>query len=136
VRAKVASVAGKRTLNWRGGGRRQVFEISFTPGARGGLMSGQLVNTRQLVTAVYVVIIAGLGLGAAALFNDAYQEYTRLKQNEASLQRKLADAQARLVEQETILNRLKTDPEYVEKVLRKRGYVKPEQQVFDFRASK
>jgi predicted glycoside hydrolase/deacetylase ChbG (UPF0249 family) len=47
----------------------------------------------------------------------------QLKQSEAAGKRRLAEAQARLAEQERVLERLRTDPEFVEKVIRQRlGY--------------
>jgi len=44
---------------------------------------------------------------------------------------KLIEARDRLEQQETILRRLKTDPAYVERVIRsKLGYAKPDEQIF------
>ncbi|HRJ48846.1 MAG TPA: septum formation initiator family protein, partial [Opitutaceae bacterium] len=46
---------------------------------------------------------------------------------------RLAEAQQRLKEHEIILERLRTDPAYVEMVIRRRlGYVKPDEVVFRF----
>ena len=47
--------------------------------------------------------------------------------------RRLAEAEAKLREQEKILERLRNDPVYVEKVIRRRlGYAKPEEFIFRF----
>ena len=91
------------------------------------------MNPRRLIVTLYVVLFLGLGAGAGALFLDARAEYNQLKQAEASSQRHLAAAQARLAEQERILQRLRTDPDFVEKVIRQRlGYTKPGDYIFRF----
>ena len=66
-------------------------------------------------------------------FLDAREEYQRLKRLEAISRQRLAEAQAKLDEQEKILERLRSDPVYVEKVIRRRlGYAKPEEYIFRF----
>jgi cell division protein FtsB len=91
------------------------------------------VNPRSLIVTLYVVLFLGLGGGTAALLNDALREYRQLKVAEAASQRRLAEAQARLAEQEKILVRLRNDPDFVEKVIRQRlGYLKPGDFVFRF----
>jgi cell division protein DivIC len=90
------------------------------------------VNSRRFIVILYVVLFAGLGAGALALFNDARKEYGQLKQAETANRRRLAEAQARLAAQEKILERLRTDPAYVEKVLRRHGYAKPGDYIFRF----
>jgi len=46
---------------------------------------------------------------------------------------KLAEAREKLREQERILERLRTDPAYVEKVIRRRMfYAKPDEYIFRF----
>ena len=91
------------------------------------------MNTHRLIVSLYALLFAGLGVGAGALFLDARAEYNQLKQIEATGRRRLAEAQARLAEKETILQRLRTDPEFVEKVIRQRlGYAKPGEYIFRF----
>ena len=90
------------------------------------------MNSRRLIVTLYVLLFAGLGVGAGALFIDARAEYLELKQAEADGKRRLAAAQLRLAEQERILERLRSDPEYVEKVLRRLGYAKPGEYIFRF----
>ena len=52
---------------------------------------------------------------------------------EATSRRRLAEAEAKLREQEKILERLRNDPVYVEKVIRRRlGYAKPEEFIYRF----
>lgn len=91
------------------------------------------MNSRRLIITLYVLLFAGLGVGAGALFIDAHAEYTQLRQVEADDQRLLAEAQARLAEQERILQRLRTDPKYVEDVIRQQlHYAKPGESIFRF----
>ena len=91
------------------------------------------MNPRQLIFSLYLVLFVGLGAGAGALFLDARDEYNHLKLTETASKRRLVEAQARLAEQEKILERLQTDPEFVEKVIRQRlGYTKPGDYIFRF----
>ncbi|MEO7414706.1 MAG: septum formation initiator family protein [Opitutaceae bacterium] len=88
----------------------------------------------RVITTLYIVVFVGFGLTACFLFIDARAEYDRLRQMEAGNRQRLAEAQTRLQEQERILERLRTDPAYVEKVIFRRwGYAKPDQVIFDFR---
>jgi len=67
---------------------------------------------------------------------EARSEYNRLKQTQVHARQVLADKEAQLREQERILERLRSDPAYVEKVIRERlGFVKPDETIYDFRNS-
>lgn len=91
------------------------------------------MNVRRLIVSVYFLLFLALGAGSALYFWDAYQEYDRLRDIEAAQQRRLAELEAKLAEQEKILERLRTDPVYVEKVIRRRlGYAKPDEFIFRF----
>lgn len=91
------------------------------------------MNSRRLIVTLYVVFLAAFGLGSGALFLDARAEYRQLKLKEAENRLKLAQAEVRLLEQDRILERLRTDPQFVEKVLRKRlGYARPGEMIFRF----
>jgi cell division protein DivIC len=91
------------------------------------------VNSQRLLAIVYAVMLSGLGIGAGVLLLEARAQHRQLKQIEAETLRKLADAKSRLSEQERILNRLRTDPEYVERVIRKRmSYARPGEVIFRF----
>lgn len=91
------------------------------------------MNHRRLILSLYGVVLAALIVWAGAVFFETRAEYTQLKQTEAEIRRRLADARARLAEQEKILERLKSDPDYVEKVIRKRlHYVKPGEVIYWF----
>ena len=60
-------------------------------------------------------------------------EQNRLKRLHQESQEKLTEALEKLREQERILERLRTDPAYVEKVIRRRMfYAKPDEYIFRF----
>ena len=91
------------------------------------------MNLRRFAFVLFLLIFAGSGVAVGIFFVDTRDEYRRLKaihdQNAARLQ----EAQARLAAQEKELERLRTDPSYVERVIRlKLGYTKPDEQVFRF----
>jgi cell division protein FtsB len=91
------------------------------------------MNTRQVIFTVYTVFFAGLAMAAGVLLYNAREEYRELKKTEAKLQATLVEKQAQLKEQQRILERLKTDRDYVERVIRRRlNYVKPGETVFRF----
>lgn len=91
------------------------------------------MNSNRVITSFYVVLFAGLGLTAAFLFLEAKGEYNRLRRIEAVSRQRLAEKETQLREQERILERLRTDPAYVEKVIQRRlGYAKPDEFIFRF----
>ncbi len=91
------------------------------------------MNFRRLIISLFCLLILGLGVASGAFFWEAREEYNRLKQIEAASQRRLAEVEARLREQEKILDRLRNDPAFVEKVIRRKlGYAKPDEFIFRF----
>jgi cell division protein FtsB len=85
---------------------------------------------------LYLALFVGLALAGGYLFYDARGEYLRLVQTESANRRHLAEAEARLRDQERILERLRTDPAYVEGVIRRKlGYAKPDEFIFRFEPS-
>ncbi len=88
---------------------------------------------RRFVITLCLVLFIGVSAVAGFFLWQAHQEYSRLKELEAKSRVRLAEAEQRLKEQEHILERLRTDPAYVEIVIRRRlGYVKPDEVVFRF----
>lgn len=74
-------------------------------------------------------VIATLGV----VLNQTRVEYARVLEAEAHTRHRLAEVETRLAEQEIVLERLRTDPGYVETVIRRRlGYAKPDEFVFRF----
>ena len=91
------------------------------------------MNLRRIIVSLYLLLFLVVGAASGVYFLDAREEYNRLKQQEESSRRRLAEAEAKLKEQEKILERLRSDPVYVEKVIRRRlGYAKPEEFIFRF----
>jgi cell division protein DivIC len=91
------------------------------------------VNFRKVILSLYLLLFAGLGITGSFLFVDARHEYEQLAQVESLNRQKLAEAQERLRNQERVLERLRTDPEYVDKVIRKKlGYAKPDEFIYRF----
>ncbi len=88
---------------------------------------------RRLILTFYTLLFIAVGVASALFFWQTRQEYDRLRTIEAQTQQRLAEAEAKLAEQERVLARLRSDPEYVELVIRRRlGYAKPEEVVFRF----
>ena len=91
------------------------------------------MNSRRLIILLYAVLFTTFGIGAGALFLDARAEYRALKQVQAAQQVAKAAAEARLAEQQRVLERLRNDPQFVEKKIRERlKYAKPGEFVFRF----
>jgi cell division protein DivIC len=91
------------------------------------------VNFRKTILSLYLLLFAGLGVSGSYLLLDARHEYARLEQVEAQNRQRLAEAQERLRQQERVLERLRSDPEYVDKVIRKKlGYAKPDEFIYRF----
>jgi cell division protein FtsB len=91
------------------------------------------VKLRRLILSLYLAFFAAIGVGAGLFFLDAREEYLRLRAIQVEDIRRLGEAEARLREQEIILQRLRTDPAYVEKVIRRKlGYARPDETIFRF----
>ena len=91
------------------------------------------MNLRSFIVGLYFLVFVGLGLASAAFFWQTRAEYNRFRQIEADNQRRLAAAEAKPQEQERVLERLRTDPAYVEKIIRQQlGYAKPGEFIFRF----
>jgi cell division protein DivIC len=88
----------------------------------------------RVITSLYLVIFVGFGVGASILFLEARSEYNRLKQTQTRFRQVLAEKEGLLREQERNLERLKSDPAYLERIVRLRlGFVKPDETIYDFR---
>ncbi len=89
--------------------------------------------SRRVIVLLYVVLLGTFALAGGTLFLDTQTEYKQLKQTELALQKRLAETQARLDEQQRILDRLNTDPKFIERVIRDRlHYARPDEMVFRF----
>lgn len=91
------------------------------------------MDKRRLILLLYFVLLTGFGIWAGGMFMEARGEYVELQQIQAANRAKLAAKEAQLREQERILERLRSDPTFVEKVIRQRlGYARPGEVVFRF----
>ena len=91
------------------------------------------MNLRRFIVALYILLFVGVAVTSGVFFWQAREEYAQLKQQEAASRRRLAETEAKLREQEKIIERLRNDPAYVEKVIRRQlGYAKPGEFVFRF----
>lgn len=125
--------AEKTHAKLRAGRRRGAFEMSFTRVRRWPLIAAHRVNSRRIIISLYVVVLAALSVATGAVFLDARAQYRQLKQMEMTNRQKLAEARVRLQEQERTLERLKTDPEFIERAIRERlKYAKPGEMIYRF----
>lgn len=91
------------------------------------------MNLRRLFVILYLALFVGLGVMALIYFNDAREEYQRYKAVETHNRQRLDEAEKRLLRQEQILRRLRTDPAFVEQQIRRNlGYAKPDEIIFRF----
>lgn len=91
------------------------------------------VNVRKLIIVVYLCLFVVVGVMSAGFFWQTRRELEQLRGQEARTRNRLSELQVRLSEQEKILQRLREDPSYVERVIRRRLlYAKPDETVFRF----
>jgi len=88
---------------------------------------------RRLIIAFYLLLFLTLAAGSGVFFWQTRREYDRLLAIERKSKQRLAEAEQKLHEQEKVLERLRSDPAYVEMVIRRRlGYAKPDEYIFRF----
>ena len=91
------------------------------------------MTLRRLIILFYLLIFLSLAAGSGVFFWQTRREYDRLVMIEARSKQRLAESEQKLREQEKVLERLRSDPAYVEMVIRRRlGYAKPEEYIFRF----
>jgi cell division protein DivIC len=95
------------------------------------------VNFSKAIQVVFAVVFAAVALWATAFFVQMHRELKALHAQEEASQRRLAEAEARLQQQEKYLDRLKHDPALVEVLIRQKlGYAKGDEFVFRFEEEK
>ena len=95
------------------------------------------VNFSKSIQVVFGVVFAAVTLWATAFFVQMHRELKTLRAQEAANQHRLAEAEARLKQQEQYLDRLKHDPALVEVLIRQKlGYAKGDEFVFRFEEEK
>jgi cell division protein DivIC len=91
------------------------------------------VNARRLIVWIYAALFLLVGGFSGTFFFRTYREYAQLQRVEAETRQRLAQAEERLKRQERVLERLRTDPAYVEKVIRRQMlYARPDEFLFRF----
>lgn len=91
------------------------------------------VNLRNCILYVYLALILCIGVAGGLFFLDARAEYTRLQAIQVENRRRVAQAETRLKYQEQVLERLRSDPAFVEKIIRRKlGYARPDEFIFRF----
>jgi len=87
----------------------------------------------RLILLISAVACIGVIVLLAMVLRQTRAEYALVQQQEAQARQRLIEVETRLAEQEIVLDRLRHDPAYVERVIRSRlGYSKPEEFVFRF----
>jgi cell division protein FtsB len=83
--------------------------------------------------ALSALVALGIIAGLAVVLAQTRAEYTQVRQLEIRTRQRLVEVETKLAEQELVLERLRSDPAYVERVIRRRlGYAKPDEFVFRF----
>ncbi len=112
----------------------RVLKAPLHRGAAGVyLRHSNAVNLRRLIVVLYLLLFVGIAIGSGVFFWRSREEYQHLLKAEQMAKVRLAEAQQKLKEQETVLERLRNDPAYVEMVIRRHlGYAKPGEKIFLF----
>ena len=92
------------------------------------------------INAIFFVVATAVMLVLAAYFMWQYSELRRenkeLVRNREQLSLRYSETNEKLMESQRILERLRTDPEFVEMIIRRRlGYAKPDELIYNFEAS-
>ncbi|OAM88388.1 hypothetical protein AW736_19455 [Termitidicoccus mucosus] len=117
---------------------RTIFTIlpgwdSFCENATRRTLSSSAVNLRSLLISFYLLLLIVVVTVSGVSYWRNDQEHQRLLAQEQQVRLRLAEARARLADQERVLDRLRNDPSYVETVIRRRlGYAKPGEIIFRF----
>jgi cell division protein FtsB len=91
------------------------------------------VNARRLIVTLYFSIFLAMLLASGVFFWQTRAEYRRLREVEVQSMRRLEELEAKLKEQQKCLDRLRNDPAYVERVIRRQlKYAKPDEFIFRF----
>lgn len=112
---------------------RLIFFKKICATGADGFVHFVIVSPRRIFALVYVLIFFAVSTVFGVSLWQARAEYQLLLKQEATSRQRLGQAQQRLREQEKVLQRLRTDPTYVERVIRQRlGYAKPDETIFRF----
>lgn len=88
----------------------------------------------RFLATVYTVVFLALSAFAGISFAQTYQELKNVRTQETETRQRLQVAEQDLREQERMLEQLRSDPLYVESMIRRKlGYAKQGETVFRFR---
>ena len=88
---------------------------------------------RILLSCLCLAVFAGVTVAVWLYVDNMREEYRHLRAVEAQNRQRLDEAERELRREEVILQRLRTDPAYVEQQIRRRlGYAKPDDVIFKF----
>ena len=88
----------------------------------------------RFLATLYAVAFLALSAFAGISFMQTYQELGNLRTQESETRQRLQVAEQELSEQQRMLEQLRTDPLYVESMIRRKlGYAKQGETVFRFR---
>lgn len=91
------------------------------------------VHLSKYINGLYGILFAGIALWAVVAFVEMYRQLKSEQVDLAGNQRRLAEAEAKLAEQEKYLDRLRHDPELVERLIRQKlAYAKADEFIFRF----
>ena len=95
------------------------------------------MNLSKLIQGIFAVLFTALLLWAVTFFVQMHRELKTLRAQEALNQRRLAEAEARLQQQDKYLDRLRHDPALVEQLIRQKlGYARGDEFIFRFEEEK
>lgn len=91
------------------------------------------MRAHRVIISFYLVIFAGTLATAGVFFWQTRAEYRQLREVEQRSARRLAELEQKLKDQQTVLERLRNDPSYVERVIRRQlKYAKPGEYIYRF----
>lgn len=91
------------------------------------------MNSSKLILGFFGAAFIAVTLFAASFFVQMHRDITALRVQEATNQRRLAEAESKLAAQEKYLDQLRHDPALVERLIRQKlGYTKEAEFVFRF----
>ena len=91
------------------------------------------MTLRRSVVAFYALLFVALTLFAGLFFLRTYGEVVALESQERDSRQRLAELQVYLTNQQNKLERLRSDPVYVERAIREKlGYARVDETVYRF----
>jgi cell division protein DivIC len=95
------------------------------------------VNPSKYINALFLLLFAGLALWAIVAFVEMKRDLRAKQADVESKQRQLAELEAKLANQEKYLDRLRNDPDLVERLIRQKlAYAKTDEFIFRFEEAK